>query len=216
MHRPSVAVAIATVVALAVSLSVVEAGARSHAHYRKGLMIGFGVGGGLSGIDVNDIDTEEHERGLAGALRLGIGVKPHLVAGLEATAWRNDDHAYVDGVQVDATVTFNVTGVALTWFPDPDSGVFLRGGVGIGRYAFDIDVDETISVGLSDTGYGVLLGAGNEWRLTRLFALGTEIDFAWFSTSEFPLLDEFDRPTTAEMRAHYLNLNLTATWYFRR
>lgn len=205
------------VVALAISMAatqVASAQSTSPANSREGFMIGIGLGGGSAVEDIDGGPDQDRAGGGAGAFRLGFGVSPSLVIGLESTAWlRQDDEEFL-GQSIDVTTTLTTTGVALTWFPAPGGGLLLRAGLGIGRVAVELERG-SVTAEVSETGFGILFGIGHEWRLSRSFALGIEGDFAVFGIGELEVgtLEE-GGSETADVRYNYANLNLTGTWYF--
>lgn len=149
-------------------------------------MIGFGLGGGSQGVE----DLDEREGGPTGNFRIGYAVQPTLVLQLESLAWFKSQENEIVGFEPfsgdpiigDITFTFSTTVAALTYYP-PSSGLFLRGGVGVGMAEIEI---EALGVTISDdeTGLGLLGALGYEWRLTRKFALAPEIDFTYQSLDE--------------------------------
>ena len=148
--------------------------AASHPHDRNGFMIGFGVGGGSMGIENGD----EREGSGTGNFRIGWAVRPDLLLAFEGNGWTKT----FDGTVGDLTWTFSTGTASLTWFPGAAGG-YLRGGVGAGVATADF---ETGNVTISDdeTGLGLAACAGYEWRLTRKFALGPEVNFFWMDLDE--------------------------------
>jgi len=178
-------------------------------HARQGFMIGLGLGGGSAVEDIDGGPDQDRAGGGAAAFRLGFGVSPSLVIGLESTAWLRQDDDQLFGETVDVTTTLTTSGVALTWFPAPEGGFFVRGGLGFGRVAVELERGN-VKAEASESGFGILFGIGHEWRLTRSFALGIEGDFAVFGISDLDVGED----ETADVSYNYANLNLTGTWYF--
>lgn len=147
-------------------------------HERQGVLLGFNVGVGSADLDL-EVDgfrpSFNRETGGAGSFRFGYAVQPNLVLGLETNAWTKTDES--DGVE--QTWTFGVAALGLTWFPQQDGGLYLRGGVGIGSASLEIDLGNGYSFNGDDQGLGLTGGLGYEWRLTRRFALGPGVDFGW-------------------------------------
>jgi hypothetical protein len=98
------------------------------------------------------------------SLRLGGTVGQSLRLGGEALAWIDDrDHA------VESLTSLLFIGQL---YPIPATGLYLKGGLGIGRNA--IEFDEGGSIG--DTGFAGLLGAGWEIRMGRRWYLNPSVD----------------------------------------
>src|SRR6185503_14193601 len=154
---------IALIAILLLAVSVV-AQACQWPHERDGIVLGFGLGAGTGGLDYTGISSDR-EGGFAGGLRLGYGFTPELAAGIEGTFWTKE----VDG----QTWTFDVGAATLTCYPGA-KGFFVRGGIGVGTLEFETE-QAGVTYSASDDGFGFLLGAGYEWRLTRKFALGPAV-----------------------------------------
>lgn len=171
MHRFKVLFAIG---ALGVLFVATSASAGSHPHDRNGFMIGFGVGGGNAGIE----DGDDREWSAVGNFRIGYALRSDLVLHYEGSAWARQ----FDTVFGDVTWTFSTHTAALTYFPG-NTGLLLRGGVGLGAVNVELDSGNT-NTESSETGFGFLLAAGYEWRLSRKFALGPHVEFDYQSYGE--------------------------------
>jgi opacity protein-like surface antigen len=159
-------------------------------HERDGIVLGFNVGGGSAGVTASSLDSDR-ETGFAGSGRVAYALDPQWALGLEGNVWTKE----VDG----ESWTFSVGGVAATFYPG-GGGFFVRGGVGSGRVEFTVD-SGSFQLTASDTGFGFLLGAGYEWRLSRKFALGPEINYAYANID-----DDFS--------LNYINTTVGLNWYF--
>jgi hypothetical protein len=140
-------------------LSVVREGDRA------GFWGGFSIGAGGEAFDLRDGAgySEELYRPTV-SLRLGGTVNPSLRLGGEVLAWI-DEH--------DRT-TESLTSVLFVGqlYPLAATGLYLKGGLGLGRNAVDFDEGG----GLSDTGFAGLLGAGWEVRMGRRWFLTPSVD----------------------------------------
>lgn len=156
---------------LAAALLAVSAPARAttQPNDRNGFMIGFGVGGGSLGVE----DLSDREGSVTGNFRLGWAVRPDLVLGLESNGWTKT----FEGTPGDLTWTYNVAAAALTWYPGA-GGAYLRGGVGAGMVRAELE-SGNLTISGDDTGIGLTGAAGYEWRLTRKFAMGPEVNVFW-------------------------------------
>jgi hypothetical protein len=98
------------------------------------------------------------------SLRLGGTVSPHLRLGGEILSWINENG---DAVESLSSALF-----VAQYYPATTLGLYLKGGLGIGRNA----VDFQDGFGVGDTGFAGLLGAGYELRLGRRFYLNPAVD----------------------------------------
>ena len=78
---------------------------------------------------------------------------------------------YTDGGDVTETLS-GVFGIA-QFYPSSRNGLYLKGGVGLGRDAFDYSGGPT----LSDYGLAFVAGAGYDIRVGRHLAITPTIDF---------------------------------------
>lgn len=162
------------VVAAATMVLATTATAARYPHDRNGFMIGFGLGGGSGTIE----DADDREFGGVGNFRIGYAVRQDFVVHYEGSAWTR---TWDEGIQ-EFTVTLSTNTAALTYYP-PGSGLFLRGGIGLATAKFELEQDN-VTISTDETGLGLLLAAGYEWRLTRKFALGPHVEFTYQSLDE--------------------------------
>ena len=167
MNRVRVAFILAATCGLCVSAPTVRAG--SHPPDRNGFMIGFGVGGASLGIQ----DGDSREGSATGNFRIGYAVRQDLVLHLESNAWTKTFEEIIG----DVTWTFSAATAALTYYP-PGTGLFLRGGVGVGMANVEV---KTMGVKVSDdeSGFAFLLAGGYEWRLSKKFALAPQVEYSY-------------------------------------
>jgi hypothetical protein len=135
---------------------------------REGPRHGFWVGLGLAaGGESNDLVgpgyTDPFYQPTV-SLRAGGTVGPHLRLGGEILSWIDE--------QGDATASLSSMLFIAQIYPLRDAGLYLKGGLGIGRNALDFDD----GFGVGDTGFAGLLGAGYELRLGRRFYLNPVVD----------------------------------------
>lgn len=123
---------------------------------REGFFIGLGLGWGSLGC--SDCDGER-ENGLSGYLKLGGTVNDRLLLGVETNGWYKDED--------EATVNFgNFSGTAY-FYPNPQGGFFLKGGLGIST----LEVDIAGFGSESETGFGLIGGLGYDARVGTNFSL---------------------------------------------
>jgi hypothetical protein len=175
---------IAAVVLILAVLTPGQAGAFPQT--RDGWLVGFGIGGGSAGVSGDD----NREGGTAGSFRVGYAFQPEVSLELNSTGWSKSESG--------TTVTFTVTGVALNYYPGAQ-GFVLRGGAGLGS-ASATEKSGSTTFSASESGLGVLLGAGYEFRVRRTFAIGPQIDFGYLNLEDGSV--------------NYVNGCLGLHWYF--
>ncbi len=98
------------------------------------------------------------------SLRLGGTVNQSLRLGGEVLAWIDEHDRAVESL---TSVLF-----VGQLYPLPTTGLYLKGGLGLGRNAVDFDDGG----GVGDTGFAGLLGAGWEVRMGRRWYLTPSVD----------------------------------------
>ena len=132
---------------------------------RRGFWLGLGLGAGGESFDIepgNGYSDLLYRPTVS--LRLGGTVSQNLRLGGEVLAWINDTGPTVESLS-SALFIAQV-------YPFSKSGLYLKGGLGIGRNA--VEFDDGFHQG--DTGFAGLIGAGYELRLGRRFYLNPTID----------------------------------------
>lgn len=155
-------------------LPAARAAAGPWGHERTGMVLGFNLGGGgaAAKFDGDGLSAEtDRESGGGGNLRIGYAVSPKVVLGLETSGWSKQ----VDEGNIESTWSLGVATFAATWYPAA-GGFFLRGGVGVGHAEVEWDAGDGLTLAGEDSGFGLTTGLGYEWRLTRRFALGPQLD----------------------------------------
>lgn len=141
-------------------LSVVREGGRG------GFWAGLSLGAGSESFDLRDGAgySDELERPTV-SLRLGGTVNQSVRLGGEVLAWINE--------RDDATESLTSFLFIGQLYPITSTGLYLKGGLGLGRNAVDFDY----AGGVGDTGFAGLLGAGWEIRVGRRLYLNPSFDF---------------------------------------
>ena len=132
---------------------------------RSGFWGGFSLGAGGESFDLRDGAgySEELYRPSV-SFRLGGTVNQHLRLGGEALAWINEENR-----RVESLTSLLFIG---QFYPVATTGLYLKGGLGLGRNAVDFDEGG----GVGDTGFAGLLGAGWELRVGRRWYLNPSVD----------------------------------------
>ena len=132
---------------------------------RHGFWFGVGLGAGGESFDLLDgagFSNSFYQPTVA--LRAGGTLGQHWRLGGEVLSWINQRARAVESLTSVLFIT--------QFYPVQTAGLYLKGGLGIGRNA--VDFDDGVNVG--DTGFAGLLGAGYELRLGRRFYLNPAID----------------------------------------
>jgi len=132
---------------------------------RAGFWGGFSIGAGGEAFDLRDGAgySEELYRPTV-SLRLGGTVNQSLRLGGEVLAWIDEHDRSVESL---TSVLF-----VGQLYPLRTSGLYLKGGLGLGRNAVEFDEGG----GVGDTGFAGLLGAGWEVRMGRRWFLTPSVD----------------------------------------
>jgi hypothetical protein len=132
---------------------------------RRGFWFGLGLGaGGESNDFIAGTGYSDPFYQPTITLRAGGTVGPHLRLGGEILSWINEE--------ADAVESLSSALIVAQFFPIKAAGLYLKGGLGIGRNA--VEFDDGFNVG--DTGIAGLVGAGYELRLGRHIYLNPAVD----------------------------------------
>jgi hypothetical protein len=144
-----------------------------HANERKGLLLGFSLGGGQGLLCFERPDGSEHEpdpeRGGMGGLRVGVGVSNSVAFSVETHGFEREGNGsdWSAGVLVGA----------VTWWPQA-SGFFLRLGAGVGGVELEEPHPDGTVRELDRNGPAGFFALGYEWRVGRKFAVGVAAEAA--------------------------------------
>jgi hypothetical protein len=166
--RVMVAWALSAVTCLA---SASAASAASHPQERHGFWIGFGGGVGSANATCDDCGSSNRETGAAGYVKLGSTLNEHLLFGGEFNAWSK--------TQEGVTITLSNAAATLTLYPQPASGFFIKGGVGLSFV--DTEFREGSTTVTVDPGYGlgVIAGAGYGVRVGKNISITPAVN-SWY------------------------------------
>jgi outer membrane protein with beta-barrel domain len=147
------------------------ASAASHLQERQGFWIGFGFGVGSANVTCDDCGSGNRETAAAGYLKLGGTLNDHLLLGGEVNVWSKK--------QEGVTLTLSSGAVTLTLYPQPASGLFIKGGVGLSMV--DTQFREGSTTVTIDPGYGlgVIVGAGYDVRVGKNISITPAVNF-WY------------------------------------
>ena len=136
-----------------------------HDSERAGFWGALGIGAGGEAFDLRDglgYSSELYRPTVS--LRLGGTPNRYLRLGGEILGWIDDQGSRTESIISVLFIT--------QLYPAPSTGLYLKGGLGLGRN--EVDFDDGFGVG--DTGFAGLLGAGWEVRLGRRWYLNPAVD----------------------------------------
>lgn len=165
------------------------ASAGTHPQDHTGWSIGFGVGGGSAGLDIDGIGTSDREGGGLGNFRLGYALNPQLSLAFEGSAWSKSENG--------TTVTFGASTLGVAFFPS--EGLVLRAGAGLGTTTVSSSSGST-TLTASESGFGLHGGIGYDFRVARTFAIGPQFDYGYAT---------FDGGSS-----NWFGVGLNFNWYF--
>lgn len=143
-----------------------DAAGQDRPQVREGFFIGFGLGWGSLSCDNCG---GERESGLSGFLKLGGTINEKLLLGFESNGWTKEE----EGVRLSHS-----NGSAVAYFyPQPESGFFLKGGIGISN--LDLGIDGLGSA--SETGLGLVAGLGYDARVGAMLSLSPYANYLYGS-----------------------------------
>lgn len=125
---------------------------------REGFWIGFGLGYGSAAGHCDGCGSSSREGSITGFLKLGGTLNEHVLLGVEANAWTK--------TQDNVTLGLGSGTGTITVYPKASSGFFLKGGAGFSYVSTDTQ-QGSVTVSVSQVGWGVLAGLGYDVRVGR-------------------------------------------------
>jgi hypothetical protein len=185
--RPTRVFLIALAILLTAAIAPASAGQKPQNH--DGWNLGFGFGGAGAVLNVDGAGSSDREGGGMGNFRVGYPLNERFSLQFEGNAWTKTEN--------DVTVTFSASTFGVAWFPN--EGLVLRGGIGFGGTTVSVSSGNTTTTE-SETGLGLHAAIGYDFRLTRTFALGPQVDagYAGFDGGD----------------SNWFGLGLNFNWYF--
>jgi hypothetical protein len=133
---------------------------------REGFWIGFGVGYGSAKIGCDGCGSNDREGSMTGFLKLGGTLSGHVLLGTEINIWTKD----MDGL----VVARGNGSVTATVYPRTTGGFFVKGGVGASFAESTFRGDSTT---ISESGFGLLVGAGYDLRVDRRISITPVVNY---------------------------------------
>ncbi len=163
---------------------------------REGFGMSFGLGGGSAGSECDFCDSER-TTALSGYLRLGGHVNRKVFVGFESNGWTNSEAG------VDQTLGFY--GGVVQFYPNPEQGFYLKGGLGLALYSETDGIDE-----INSSALGLSAGLGYDFRVGKNFSLTPYANFLMSTKGELTFNDE---STGLNVSANLIQFGLGFTWH---
>lgn len=140
---------------------------------RRGFWLGFGVSAGSgSCTQINPrVDppvrrcSEARKLGPSGYVSVGGTMSQQVILGVELNGWMSSNP--------DTVRQYGVISAIVQAFPSRNLPLYVKGGLGVGRYAEDTEGESLLSA----AGFSYLIGAGMEIPLRRSMALTPFVHF---------------------------------------
>ena len=205
MRQTNILRTIAVVALLSVPLGVQAQGRASarpaaRVHDRDGYSLSLGLGGGSNGLTCTGCATTR-ESGASGYLRVGKGMTPSLLMGLELNGW-NKTKNNVEGR------TGMLSAIA-QYYPSMTNGLFLKSGLGMGRTTID-DRSVAPSNKLQSTGFGYQLGMGYDMNIARRWSITPYLNYLATAGSTAQLNGV---TMNEKLDANYVQYGLGLSWH---
>lgn len=136
---------------------------------RHGFWISGGIGGGVNTASISDT---ERRWGGAGFLRAGGAPNGHVVIGTELIGWVTERDSIT-------TSRGNIT-IFVQYYPSKTGGLFFKGGLGGAGLAVATPVEPGTLV-TNREGFGLTLGGGYEFPVSRIVSLTANVDWVFQS-----------------------------------
>ncbi|MEJ2719755.1 MAG: hypothetical protein P8181_01260 [bacterium] len=159
---------------------------------REAFVLGLGLGWGNAGADLSIVEKVDRQNGVAGDLLLGWAARNNIVVGFEFDGWSQ--------FFGDTRWVFNLSSVALTYYPS--GGLFVTGGLGIGTSRVEINDSSGSNIRQDRAGVGYSLAGGYEWRILEEIAVAPKLKWAYL-----------DINGDVTNYVDYLTVTIQLTWY---
>jgi hypothetical protein len=149
-------------------LGLASSAAAGHPQERQGFWIGLGGGYGSADASCDECEGGDREGSFTGFVKLGGTLNERVLLGVETNGWIKEESG--------ATLILGSLTGTVTFYPQASSGFFLKGGVGLSYVDTELSED-SVTVSLSKTGWGVLAGLGYDVRVGRNVSITPCVNF---------------------------------------
>ncbi len=203
-----------TALLIGIPICTASAGFKPTTH--SGFYVGLGIGGGGLKLktDLADDDftiNSDSETGIAANFRIGFAVSNRVLLGIEGNTWSREYKEANDIYELNWQLLLGNATLAVTYYPT--DRFFVKGGPSIGVTSIEVD-SPAFNLGYKDnaSGFGFMLGAGWELRLTNRFAV---VPSAQWILQEVKT-DEFEhlQSNADNVSANYFSITINASWFW--
>ncbi len=167
---------------------------------RSGYSVSLGLGGGSSGISCAGC-ASDRENGMSGYLRVGKGISPSLMAGLELNGWNKTEN--------NVTGRTSMLSAIAQWYPSMTNGFFTKVGAGMGRLSIE-DKSTTPADKLQSTGFAYQMGVGYDMSIARRWSITPYVNYLSTAGAKAQL-NGVD--TNEKMDGNYFQYGLGLSWH---
>ena len=167
---------------------------------RAGYSLSLGLGGGSNALTCTGCVTNR-ENGASGYLRVGKGMTPSLMMGLELNGWNKTKNNV-------AGRTGMLSAIA-QYYPSLTNGFFVKSGAGMGRTTIE-DRSVTPYDKLQSTGFGYQFGLGYDMSIARRWSITPYVNYLATAGAKA----ELNGVTSSEkLDANYVQYGLGLSWH---
>jgi hypothetical protein len=167
---------------------------------RDGYSVSLGLGAGSNGVSCTNCTTTR-KNGASGYLRVGKGITPSLMMGVELNGWNKSETA--------GTASTGMMTAIAQWYPSLTNGFFLKTGAGVGRSTAE-DKSTVPSNKVESTGFGYQFGLGYDMSIARQWSITPYVNYL-ATTGANAKLNGVNANQT--MDANYFQYGLGLSWH---
>ena len=134
---------------------------------RSGYSLSLGLGGGSNALTCAGC-VSTRETGASGYLRVGKGMTPSLMMGVELNGWNKSEN--------QATARTGMLSAIAQYYPTLTNGFFVKSGAGLGRTTLQ-DNSTTPSSKLQSTGFGYQFGLGYDMNIASRWSITPYVNY---------------------------------------
>ena len=173
--------------------------AQGNPQTRNGFTIAFGLGNGSAKPTCDGCADADRKNGVSGFLRLGGAVSSSLIISGQTRGWTHSENG--------ATADMGFLLAGAQWYPQPATGWYLEGGLGLGTLQISDDVtgDKLKSVGAA-----ISVGTGYDFRVGKNFSLTPYLNIAGMAQADAKLNGAGGN---GKLGGNLVQLGLAFTWH---
>lgn len=167
---------------------------------RAGYSLSLGLGGGSSTYTCVGCPTDR-ENGASGYFRVGKGMTPSVMAGIELNGWNKTEN--------NVTGRNGMLSAIAQWYPSMTNGFFAKGGLGIARTTID-DRSTAAPDKVEATGFGYQVGMGYDMSIAKRWSITPYVNFLGAASANAKLngVDAGEK-----LGSNYVQYGLGLSWH---